>query len=243
MSIFLIVIEKNSKRIYNISIIDYKSKKAKGENIMKKFISLLLVCLMVVPFGMLATTGISAAGEIYVSNTGDDANAGTDSAPVKTLGKAYELVGTAGGTIVVKGTVDITENFYAPAHTGKVTVKGAGSDATIKSSVRYGMGGPTEITNLKIEAAANTMLLALYNDLTVTETVTCTSPIFVTNGQHNAPHTPKSNTITLNGGSYKDVILNMRNGIPAEATQESYNNINVTLNVGGTADIMKIAAW
>ncbi len=38
---------------------------------MKKLIALLLVCLMVVPFGMLATTSISAAeATVYVAADG-----------------------------------------------------------------------------------------------------------------------------------------------------------------------------
>ncbi len=65
---------------------------------MKKIIALLLVCLMVVPFGMLATTSISAAGKtIYVSDAGDDTAAGDAAAPVKTIVKASELVGAEGG--------------------------------------------------------------------------------------------------------------------------------------------------
>ena len=46
---------------------------------MKKFLALILVALMVVPFGMLATTSISAAGntDLYVKDggTGDGSSA------------------------------------------------------------------------------------------------------------------------------------------------------------------------
>jgi len=72
---------------------------------MKKFISLLLVCLMVVPFGMLASTGVSAAGNtVYVSDAGDDTKSGADAAnAVKTMEVAYLKLGAAGGTIVING--------------------------------------------------------------------------------------------------------------------------------------------
>ncbi len=45
------------------------------------------------------------AGAIFMSPTGNDANAGTQSAPVKTLNRAVALVPAAGGTIVLRGGV------------------------------------------------------------------------------------------------------------------------------------------
>ncbi len=171
--------------------------------------------------------------------------AGTDAAPVNSLDAAYAKLGAAGGTIIIKGTLELNAHFYAPAHTGKITVKGADANAKLKFGVRYGMGGPTEITNIAIEEGANAMLLACYHDMTVSDTVTTVNNtgMFVANAQSGTDAVPASNTITLNGGKYKDVILNMRNGFPNNMTDDNYKNIKVTLNVGGKADIDKIAAW
>ena len=95
---------------------------------MKKFISLLLVCLMVVPFGMLASIGVSAetSKTVYLSAEGT----GTDT--YTTMADAYNALGTNGGTIVIKGTYKQTAQFNAPAHTGLVTIKGENADSVFQ---------------------------------------------------------------------------------------------------------------
>ncbi len=225
---------------------------------MKKFISLLLVCLMVVPFGMLATTGVSAAGEIYLSDAGDDANAGTDSAPVKTMGKAYELVGTAGGTIVIKGTYTQDAIFTAPAHTGKVTIKGADANAKYSngSAQRFYLGGDTEFCNLTIDAStAVWMLVCGYNDLTIGEGVVNTGAktTYIIAGMPSGAdmkHTISDVTVTLKSGSWGELIGLLRIGIKYDNGEGGgdidvvnfFKNTDVVFNIDG-AEVGKIAAF
>ena len=78
---------------------------------MKKFLSLLLVCLMVVPFGVLATTGISAAGEVWDGKTGD-------------LG--WYLKDTAAAEFEIKNGEELYGLSILLAHEPKASIKGDG---------------------------------------------------------------------------------------------------------------------
>ncbi len=72
----------------------------------------------------------TAQKTVYVSAAdGADTNDGTSLSPVKTMAKAYEKLGVAGGIINIVGTYTQDANFFAPAHTGKITVKGADANA------------------------------------------------------------------------------------------------------------------
>ncbi len=110
----------------------------------------------------------SALEEVYVSNNGNDANAGTSAdAPVATLEQAYALLGDAGGTIKIVDTVTVVKNvgttcFLEPAHTGKITITSAdtankGVLAFNNTSVEdhFHFSGETEWNNLKITANDN----------------------------------------------------------------------------------------
>ncbi len=227
---------------------------------MKRLISLLLVCLMVVPFGAFSTLGISAAEPaelvtdsaklpvatsaktVYVSADGDDTADGTEATPVQTFSHAYTLVAD-GGTIVIMGTVT-QATFTAAAHTGKVTVKGADSTAVLNLPGRYILGGDTEITDLKIQASATaTMIVTCYYNLLVTETVqTTTGAIVCANSQSGVAYTPKDNTVTLNGGKFSDVILGCRGGLGSGMSASSLNGVDVTLNLGGNVVLEKVFA-
>ena len=229
---------------------------------MKKFISLLLVCLMVVPFGMLATTGVSAdtAKTVYVSDNGDDAKDGSaaDKA-VKTMTKAYELLGTAGGTIVIADTYTQAAHFLAPEHTGKVTIKGATADAqyNINASARFVLGGPTEFDSFKyvIKSTVTWMIVCRFNDFTVNETVVgnrngkdCIAVLGVQSDNDatkmHATTTPKDATLTLNGGDWTDVIGLGRNGLGTPSgtplTAADFEGVDLTINIGGNVVLQKL---
>jgi|GEM_PF-1666648 len=101
--------------------------------------------------------------EVYVASTGNDTNAGTSDAPVATLAKAYELLGTTGGTIKIVDTVNIVGNknttcFLEPAHTGKITITSADLDNKGALAFVSGTGthfhfnGEAEWNNIKVTA-------------------------------------------------------------------------------------------
>ncbi len=97
---------------------------------MKKFLSLLLVCLMVVPFGMLAGVSVSAADDVlYVKDnaTGDGSSATN---ALGSMEAAYDKAIASGKdtTIVLVGDVHFniedTYGFYPADHAGKITITG-----------------------------------------------------------------------------------------------------------------------
>ncbi len=114
----------------------------------RKLLALVLSALMVL--GAIPFTAISAAepaeqrpigtpqdnvepqltsdAVVYVADYGYDSNDGASDTPVATLTRAYELLGTAGGTIVVCGNVDITNE---PLDTYEYTAEGAETAQTL----------------------------------------------------------------------------------------------------------------
>ncbi len=211
---------------------------------MKKFIALLLVCLMVVPFGMLATTSISAAAvTVYVSDNGDDAKAGTDAEPVKTLAKAFEKVGNE-GTIIIKDIVTQSGNITFPAYTGTVTVKGATAESKLKATGRLILGGNTVFDSLTMENGSGTVVVACFYNFTATSTVTANSHAYLTNVQDKVAYTAKDNTITLEGGKWSDVILGGRNSLNPVAgtvpTGDDFDGVDTVLTIDKNADVNRV---
>ena len=134
---------------------------------MKKLLSVLLSLSMLLG---LATMAIPAAAEtagktVYLSDAGNDSNAGTKDAPVATLLKAYQLLGAEGGTVSIIGTATIVKDpdenadFRALCKNmmnaiGKVTI--TSEDGTGKLSVASSgiwFPGDTELKNLVLYAA------------------------------------------------------------------------------------------
>jgi len=163
---------------------------------MKKFLSLVLVALMVIPFGMMATTSISAAGTvIYVKDggTGDGSAAdkalasipaAIDAASKKTEDVTIKLVGEV--------TMDLTSAHYEePRHTNKITI--TGNDANAKMLVQthetastaadkhfWIMNGELCFEKVNIEVKTGKYLLVLVtqlNDLTFGEGVNCKNSV------------------------------------------------------------------
>ena len=225
---------------------------------MKKFISLLLVCLMVVPFGMLASTGVSAAAEtVYLSDAGDDTKTGADAAnAVKTMAKAFELVGNDGGTVIITGTYSHTAKFTAPAHTGKITIKGADANAKfhVTAAQRFLLGGPVVIESLFIDVDNNWSLVCNYNDLTIADTVTMersgrtgSNPnwdTFIIGGHGGFAATDtaaKDYTLTINGGNWMEVVGAIwKDAADKTTADEKFKDFDATINVGGNAVIAKL---
>lgn len=95
------------------------------------FLSVLLVLGLAIP---VFAEGGTAVRSVYVADAGDDAAAGTAEAPVKTLAKAYELLGTAGGRVVLAGNLTVSGEYRALCAEGRtvgaVTIT-AKNDATL----------------------------------------------------------------------------------------------------------------
>ena len=244
---------------------------------MKRLLAVLLACLMAVPFGIIASVGVSAEGDgttgstpaatkaVYLSDNGSDKNDGLSAdKPKKTLTQSYAALGDEGGTIIIVGTFTHVAHFFAPAHTGTVTVKGADGNSryVMKSNYRFFLGGPTVFDNFTLEAKNGTfMVVCLFNDFTATETFSierAKEVVLVVGGQNDTNYKAardfgkaKDTTVTINGGDWMEVIGGMRKGLTVPLADGStvtkkagdFSDYELTFNIGGTATIAKFFAF
>ena len=120
---------------------------------MKKLLALILVALMVVPFGMLATTSVSAANTVMYVKAG---GTGDGSTAAKAFGSIPDAVNAAAKktedvTIKLVGevTLDLSEsNYEEPVHSNKITV--TGNDANAKMIGKFLMCGNTLISRKEL---------------------------------------------------------------------------------------------
>ncbi len=224
----------------------YKNLRRKN---MKRLISLLLVCLMVVPFGALTAIDVSAAvtthpagTTLYANPTGGDAakDGLSPENAIKSVTTAYQML-PDGGTIYIIGTASTGNSYYTEKpHSGKITIKGYNNESKFTISSRFILNGDTEFTDITLETTKDTGFIPGCHDLTITETVTTTTACAVINhirGTSNPTATTYgSNVITLNGGQWTEVILGHRNGL----LDQSFKGVHNVLNVGGNAEIQKI---
>lgn len=160
---------------------------------MKKLLSLILVALMVLPFGAFASVGAFADGEevIYVKAGGKGDGSSADS-PLGSLESANKLAAKKDADVIIKFvgnfTFDATgytdkSKYDEPAHKNKITWAGNDADATLTIKTTdaaryYSMGGELAIKDLNIEIDGAKVLVILTNlyDFTAEEGVTIQNP-------------------------------------------------------------------
>ncbi len=203
---------------------------------------------MVVPFGMLASIGVSAetSKTVYLSAEGT----GTDT--YTTMADAYNALGTNGGTIVIKGTYKQTAQFNAPAHTGLVTIKGENADSVLNiTGGRTYLGGDTKIDSLKIDVDTGWALVGAYADITITESVVLDRAKATGTGLNDAflvfglttTGAVGEFTVTVNGGDWFEIDGIGWKNTPTDADMANLQNVKVTFNYGGNATVNKIALY
>ncbi len=224
---------------------------------MKKIGLFLLACFAI--FVLAISTSVVALADsavssntVYLSNSGNDTNDGATSATaVKTIAKAYALLGEAGGEIVIVGTFSQRTDFTAPAHTGKVIIKGADANAKfeIARSARYYLGGETEITDLHISAVGNYTwyVICNFNSLKITETVSVTrNGSFVLNlgvQSGDAKYTPKNATLSVEGGDWSEIVAVHRNHFKTAHDPALLDDVDLTINIDKNAIIDRVFAF
>ena len=167
---------------------------------MKKLLSLVLVALMVLPFGMLSATTITAdeGTVLYVKEGGTGDGSSADNA-LPSIFAANEIAASKTEDVTIKfvGTVTIdgtdTEKFVGtyyeePAHANKITWTGADADSKIvivtakntsdTKAKYYCMGGELKIENIDIEISGHKVFVIIthLHDIEVGEGVTVTNP-------------------------------------------------------------------
>ena len=144
---------------------------------------------LVTMFIIMAVLCVSAfaANVVFVKDGGKGSGASASS-PVGNFTDAYNVLGDAGGTIVVCGKTTVSEQFIAPAHTGTVTVTSkydgvnyaSSKSAVVEFYQNYYLSGPTIFNYITIRACTDGTKTHPYNgifgranDLTIGTAVKC----------------------------------------------------------------------
>lgn len=146
-----------------------------------------LFCLiLLIPLLCLTLTldsSAEAAGVVFLRDGGTGDGLSADS-PVGSIADAYSLLGDEGGVIVISGTYTMTGPFYAPAHSGRITLtqvygtddyRDEGSFYTGGEGRRYTLGGDTLFENMRFTTKnkAGLIIMAHYNPVELGEGVEC----------------------------------------------------------------------
>ncbi len=123
---------------------------------MKRYV-FLFACILFC--GILCFTAIAAEEQcVYVSVAGNDAAAGTESAPLKTLYAAFRAL-PSGGTVYLQNNIVLSASTELPASDGLITVTSApGKSGTIYMGGNILLSSATKFENLKITATAKNLV-------------------------------------------------------------------------------------
>lgn len=167
---------------------------------------------------------ITTIKDVYVSASGNDSNAGSESAPFATLAKATKRV-SDGGTIHISGsyTVKSGDAWTSDRPNATVTVTGG----TLNLSSDFIIGSNVTFTNITISGSKN-----LYaNGKNVIFGSGATASAVTVYGGNNTGETLKSTNITLNGGT-------LGTAFGGNSVAGSINQVNLTINSGSVANVI-----
>ncbi|MBE6641084.1 MAG: hypothetical protein E7619_05805 [Ruminococcaceae bacterium] len=153
---------------------------------MKK--TVIFVLLIVILGGVCPVFSASATENVVYVCNGGTGDGSSDQSPFGSLAAAYNKLGDQGGTIVICGSLELTEIVREPAHTGEITVtqvyggkdyrNGTENTVYIKAQgKRYVLAGPTTFENINFKgdtAAKNNYILwiAEFNPIVMGEGIT-----------------------------------------------------------------------
>ena len=213
---------------------------------MKKISRLLVLAVLAVT---LCVCAFAAEKTVYLSNSGNDANGGTSFADaVKTVDKAYGLIGTGDGRIVVCNNVKLGDNagdsYVFPKNSGKVTFTAtdgknlyAFGKLTVSTTTVI-LSGNTVFENVGLNATKSSVIVASGNNLTIGKDVKTTGSIAIVGGLNVTAETSveaasikNDYTITVKSGTF----TYLRGGNRRAVGEAPFGTIsgNVTLNIEG----------
>ena len=218
---------------------------------MKRLFASVLAFLLVLSLAPLAALPASAAEKVvYVK---EDAT-GDGSAPDKALASledAYNALGDEGGTIVLVGEVVHLSAFYAPEHTGTVTITGKYNGVDYKGGIyavvtdHFYCGGPTVFENLHLQLASTWVIHGMFHHLTFGAGITVAEDdgkewprLYVSGGDQGSASTldtAQDTHLTILSGSFLEIIGGPRSGAPADYTGKC------VVEFGGDAKTFKLA--
>ncbi len=202
------------------------------------FSAMLLLCALL-------TVGIFAAEKtVYLAAAGDDANGGTSyTDAVKTIERAYALLGSDNGKIVVCSYYNVGANVTLPAHSGTVTFTASDGKnyfplGKIAFSGALTLSGDTVFDRIGLSASGTSFLCAGGKDMTLGAKVVTTGDIVLLGGYNvTGEHTienasiAEDYTVTVLGGKY----AYFRGGNRRATGTSPFGMIsgNVTFNIAG----------
>ncbi len=228
---------------------------------LRRFLGFMLSVLMIVSSMSVFTAGtVTAAGNtIYVSVSGDDANAGTSiDTPVKTLVAASKLAG-ADGTVIVMDTVDVAPSEQISG----CKITGINSNSVINlTGWAMRMSGPATFENITLNAkAAWAYILAQGHKLVIGDGVTVTADPGINTalsirGGGDGMEMKGSCEVVIKSGAWKNVVGGTRNkdtlgnthitiydsAVVSSVNMGNENAADVTSTVKGSATIKIIGS-
>ena len=219
---------------------------------MKKICAIALACLLMLSLVPAFVLPASAAEEkvVYVK---EDA-VGDGSSPEKALPSledAYNALGDEGGTIVLVGEINFLSAFYAPEHTGTITITGKYNNVDYNGGIyvvvtdHFYCGGPTVFKNLTIQQAGTWVIHGMFHHLTFGAGITVAEDdgkewprLYVSGGDQGSASTldtAQDTHLTILSGTFLEIVGGPRGGAPADYTGKC------VVEFGGDAKTFKLA--
>lgn len=193
---------------------------------------------------LLACGALAAEKTVYLAGSGDDTMSGTSyRTAVKTFERAYALIGSGDGRIVVCSPVNVGTNYTMPEHTGQVRI--TASDGThyfplgkLVFAEALTLSGDTVFDRMTLAASGTSMIACAGNNVTFGERLETAGNVVLLGG-YNVTGTMTAEsvsiandyTITVNGGDF----LYFRGGNRRAATESPFGTISgdCTLVING----------
>lgn len=193
---------------------------------------------------VLALSAFAAEKTVYLAAGGDDANDGTSyKTAVKTVAKAYELIGNNDGRIVVCSYVNLGSAYVLPKHSGRITFTATDGKiyfplGRVAFAQSLTLSGETVFERVGITASGTSFLSAGGHNLTIGKKVETSGDVCILAG-FNVNATDKiedvsfSNDVTVNILSGE--FLYFRGGNRRVSGDSPFGMIsgNVTINING----------
>lgn len=112
-----------------------------------RIVFLTAICVLCAVFCI----GAFAATDTVYLNDGANGTGRSADSPLGSLEEAYYMLGDADGTIKIVKTYTMQEPFYAPAHTGNITITGGSFIMNHSAYNRFYSAGPLTFKDIKFE--------------------------------------------------------------------------------------------
>ena len=224
---------------------------------LNRVLSVLLAFVLVLSFVPPVQLFAEEVTTVYLDPVnGADTAAGTETAPVKTLAKAYEKL-TAGGTVVFLDTLTWSASGFMPACKGPVTLTSKTGAEGMNISANLRMQADTTFTNMTLTFNNSAMMMVSGegHDLTIEADVnmvrTTTAQLNITPACRYGSAVTANPTLTVKAGSWNYIYGTHGYGVNGDVNviveggsyqyvSPCYNatvtgNVNITVK-GGKAD-------